>query len=118
MSVYYNFKNVAELVDLLCLVFDTVNGHDHDGTNSKAVTTGTPADNAVTTAKILAGALAASAAGRGKIADDFFDAATVLAKFDADSFTNAVLLLLIADGCFCCRCFYQSIIRRRFLAAC
>lgn len=100
MSVYYNFKNVAELVDLLCLVFDTVNGHDHDGTNSKAVTTGTPADSAVTTAKIAAGALAASAAGRGKIADDFFDAATVLAKFDADSFTNAVLLLLIADGAF------------------
>src|SRR4030042_4520268 len=100
MSCYYNFKNVSELVDLLALVFDITSGHDHDGTNSKAVTTGTPADNAVTTAKILAGAIAASVAGRAKIADDFFDAATVLAKFYTDSITNAVLLIAIADGAF------------------
>lgn len=100
MSVYYNFKNVAELVDLLCLVFDTVSGHDHDGTNSKSVTTGTPAEGAVDTAQIAAGALSADADGRAKLADDLFNAATVLAKFDADSFTNAVLLLLIQDGAF------------------
>ena len=100
MAVYYNFKNVAELVDLLCLVFDTASGHDHDGTNSKSVTTGTPADNAVTTAKIAAGALAASVAGRAKIAANYFDAATVLDKFATDSFTNAVLLQLIQNGAF------------------
>ena len=100
MSCAYNFKNVAELVDLLCLVFDTASGHDHNGTNSKAVTTGTPASDAVDTAQIKAGALAASTAGRGKIATGYFLAATVLDKFGTDSFTAAVLLQLIQDGAF------------------
>jgi hypothetical protein len=101
MSVYYNFKNVAELVDLLCAVFDTATGHDHDGTNSKAVTTGTPGANTITTAMLQAACIAASTAGRAKMATDFFNAAAVvLDKFSADSFTNAVLLQLIADGAF------------------
>jgi hypothetical protein len=100
MSVYYNFKGVAELVDLLCAVFDTATGHDHDGSNSKAVTTGTPADNAVTTAKILAGAISADTAGRAKMATGYFLAATVLDKFGTDSFTAAVLLQLIQNGAF------------------
>jgi hypothetical protein len=34
------------------------------------------------------------------MANDFFNAATVLTKFDADSFDNANLLLAIADGAF------------------
>lgn len=46
------------------------------------------------------GALAASAAGRARMADGFFDAATALAKFAADSITNAVLLDAVADGAF------------------
>lgn len=96
----YNFINNADLRKLLQLVFDTTSGHDHDGSNSKAVTTGTPADSAVTTAKIAAGALSADAAGRAKLADNIFDAATVAAKFATDSFSQAVLLQLIADGAF------------------
>ncbi len=46
------------------------------------------------------GALAASAAGRARMADGFFDAATALAKFAADSITNAVLLDAVQDGAF------------------
>lgn len=48
----------------------------------------------------VAGALAASATGRAVMAAGLFDAATVLDKFGADSFTNAVLLQLIQDGAF------------------
>lgn len=54
----------------------------------------------VGTAQLAAGALSADAAGRGKFAGDFFDAATVLAKFATDSFLNAELLKLVADGAF------------------
>lgn len=46
------------------------------------------------------GVLEASAAGRARMADGFFDAATALAKFAADSLTNAVLLDAIQDGAF------------------
>lgn len=99
-STAYNFKQAAELRDLLAYAFDTVNGHDHDGVNSKAVTTGTPAADAVDTAQIKAGALAASVAGRAKMADDYFNATTALAKFGADSITNAVLLKAVEDGAF------------------
>ena len=42
----------------------------------------------------------ADAASRAKFAGDFFDAATTLAKFDTDSFTNAVLLKVVKDGAF------------------
>ena len=64
--------------------------------------------------QLAANALAASAPGRGKMQDGFFDVATVLAKFAANSFTtanmlslfntdaitNAVLLQAILDGAF------------------
>jgi hypothetical protein len=103
-STYYPFKNAAELRDLLHAMMDTASGHDHDGTNSKAVTTGTPA----------ADALSADADGRAIMADDYFTAAQVLAKFDADSFdatnvdlafaansiTAANLVKLVADDAF------------------
>ena len=74
---------------MLTSVFSTSAGHDHDGTNSKAVTVGT----------IAAGALAKSAAGRAMMADDYFDAATVAAKFDADSFNaDTATRALFDDG--------------------
>ncbi len=73
--------------------------HNHDGTNSPAVTVGTVADNAVTTAKIAANALAASAAGRGKVADGFFDAATLAAKIGAGAFAaTTAIRALFADS--------------------
>lgn len=96
----YKFRKVGDLRKLLANIFSEVSGHDHDGVNSKTVTVGTPANDSVTTAKIAAGALSADAAGRGKFANDFFDAATALAKFAADSLTNTVLLKLVQDGAF------------------
>ncbi|HKO86714.1 MAG TPA: hypothetical protein VJ140_19625 [Actinomycetota bacterium] len=54
----------------------------------------------IDTEHIAAAALAADADGRAIMADDYFDAATVLAKFDADSFDNAQLLLAVKDGAF------------------
>lgn len=100
MTTLYNFKNVAELKDLLSLVFDLSAGHDHDGVNSKEVTTGTPSAGSVGVTELGDDALAASAAGRAKMEDGFFTAATILAKFPADSFTPAVLLQLIQNGAF------------------
>lgn len=44
--------------------------------------------------------LNANSQGRATIQDGFFDDATVLAKFAADSFTNANLLSLVKDGAF------------------
>jgi hypothetical protein len=58
------------------------------------------ADGSVTAAKLAAAALAKTTAGRAVMADDYFDATTVLAKFDADSFDNAQLILAIKDGAF------------------
>ena len=49
----YNFFT-PNLRKVLSAVFSTTSGHDHDGVNSKAVTTGTPA----------AGALSADTTGR------------------------------------------------------
>ena len=72
MAYFFRWQNLPKMLNM---VFSTSAGHDHDGTNSKAVTVGT----------IAAGALAKSAAGRAMMADDYFDAATVLAKFDADA---------------------------------
>lgn len=87
MDYFFKWQNLPKMLNA---VFSTSAGNDHDGTNSKAVTVGT----------IAAGALAKSAAGRAMMADDYFDAATVLAKFDADSFDNAQLILAIRDGAF------------------
>lgn len=94
MGVYagYDLNLIADprIRALFELIFDITSGHDHDGTNTKAVTTGTPA----------AGALAATAGGRAIIASDYFDAATVLAKFAADSIDNAQLLKAVKNGAF------------------
>ena len=87
MAYFFRWQNLPKM---LTSVFSTSAGHDHDGVNSKAVTVGT----------IAAGALAKSAAGRAMMADDYFDAATVLAKFDADSFDNAQIILAFKDGSF------------------
>jgi predicted RecA/RadA family phage recombinase len=54
----------------------------------------------VSTTNLAVGVLAASAAGRGKVAANFFDVATVLAKFATDSIANAALIQVIADGSF------------------
>jgi len=45
-----------------------------------------------------ANTLAASAAGRGMMANDFFDLATALAKFATDSIDNVWLLKTVKDG--------------------
>lgn len=95
----YNFTDKS-LAEFLNYVFNVTDGHDHDGTNSKAVTTATPSAGSVTKTVLAAGALAADATGRAVMATDFFNAATVLAKFAADSFTNANLLDIVQDGAF------------------
>jgi hypothetical protein len=88
----YDLERIADprLREVMQLIMDITTGHDHDGANSKAVTTGTPA----------AGALTADAGGRAIIAGDYFDAATVLAKFAIDSIDNAQLLKAVKDGAF------------------
>lgn len=92
VTMAYNFKTIFNplIRRLFEAIFNVSTGHNHDGVNSKAVTTGVPA----------VGALAATAGGRAMIADDYFTAAQVLAKFDADSFDNAQLILTIKDGAF------------------
>lgn len=85
----YNF-HIPNLRKLLTVVFDTTDGHDHDGVNSKSVTTGTPA----------AGAISADATGRAMIEDNFLDAASAAAKIADDAFTNAVADAKFADGIF------------------
>lgn len=45
------------LIKLLNAAFNATAGHDHDGTNSKAVTVGTVADSAIVAAKIAANAV-------------------------------------------------------------
>jgi predicted RecA/RadA family phage recombinase len=54
----------------------------------------------VATASLAAGVLSADAAGRAKMAAGYFDAATALDKFGADSLTNAVLLNAVQNGAF------------------
>ena len=54
----------------------------------------------LTNAALAAGIISADATGRALMAADVFDAATVLAKFGDDSFTNANLLALVQDGAF------------------
>lgn len=69
----------------------------------------------VATADLADGVLSADATGRAKMADDFFNAAAVLAKFDADSFTNAVLLLLVQDGAFAADAATRALFANAFL---
>lgn len=54
----------------------------------------------VATASLAAGVLSADVAGRAKMAAGYFDAATALDKFAADSLTNAVLLDAVQNGAF------------------
>jgi hypothetical protein len=75
---------------------------------------GTLGAGTIGTAHLAAGLLSADANGRAKMAADYFDAATVLTKFDANclneanllltlaanGITNAVLLQAILDGAF------------------
>lgn len=94
MAVYgsYDTNCIADprLRVLIELIMDVTSGHNHDGSNSKSVSAGTPG----------AGSLSADASGRAIIASDFFDAATVLAKFATDSIDNAQLLKVIKNGSF------------------
>lgn len=61
---------------------------------------GTLGAGTIGTAHLAAGIVSANPAGRALFAADIFDAATVLAAFATDSFANAELLKLIADGAF------------------
>ncbi|CAK0756605.1 conserved hypothetical protein [Gammaproteobacteria bacterium] len=101
MASFYKFRQVSELRGLLTKIFDLFAGHNHDGANSRLVTTGTPAAGAVGTTELAANALAASTAGRGKIATGFFDAATLLLKFAASCFAaDTATRALFAAGIF------------------
>lgn len=88
----YNFQPIKNPImrRLFETIFNVSSGHDHDGSNSKLVTAGAPAS----------GALAADATGRAMMAAGYFDAATVLDKFAADSFDNAQLIDAVKDGAF------------------
>jgi hypothetical protein len=85
----YNFFT-PNLRKVLSAIFNTTNGHDHDGVNSKTVIA----------TKGAAGALSADAAGRAIIASDYFDEATLTAKIKNGAFTNAVADAKFADGIF------------------
>ncbi len=61
---------------------------------------GTLGAGTIATANLANGILSADAAGRGKVAANFFDEATVLATFAADSIDNAELLKIIKNGAF------------------
>ncbi len=52
------------------------------------------------TSELASGALAATVTGRAIMADGYFDLATALAKFGADSIDNTFLLKAVADGAF------------------
>lgn len=57
-------------------------------------------DGGITTSMLAESILSADAAGRAKIANGFFNAATVAAKFAAGALTDANLLQLIPEGAF------------------
>lgn len=65
MSSYYDFEEIRDPVlrEKMKDIFDLLAGHDHDGTNSKAVSVGTVSDGTITNAKLAtdvkAGSLAA-----------------------------------------------------------
>lgn len=97
----YNFKFCSDIRRVLDAVFNTSSGHDHDGTNSKAVTTGTPGAGVIDKTMFAANALAADSTGRAVMQTDYFNAATLLLKvadgaFAADTATRA----LFVDGIF------------------
>jgi hypothetical protein len=81
----YSFKQIFNPVlrRLFETIFDVSSGHDHDGTNSKAVTVGTVADNAVTTAKILNDAVTT---------DKILNANVTAAKLATDAVETAKIL--------------------------
>ena len=114
----YNFST-PNLRKVLSAIFNTTNGHDHDGVNSKTVIATKVAagalsadaagraiiedgyfDAATVATKVAAGALSADAAGRAIIASDYFDEATLTAKIKNGAFTNAVADVKFADGIF------------------
>ena len=66
---------------------------------------------------IRAGALSADALGRALMVANFFDAATVLDKFAADSWANAALLQIIADGAFVANAATRALFADNFLSA-
>jgi hypothetical protein len=61
---------------------------------------GTVGAGTINTAALAAGVISADAPGRALFAANFFNVATILAKFATDSIANAALLQLIADGAF------------------
>lgn len=76
----YDFNHwVGKQRAFLNAIFNPASGHNHDGINSKKVTTGTPAP----------GALAATVDGRAIMADNYFDATTAAAKVEDDALDNA-----------------------------
>lgn len=90
MATTFKAASMQRLIKQLNTAFGASAGHDHDGTDSKAVAVGTPS----------AGSIAATAGGRAMMADDYFNAATVLAKFDADCINNANADLIFAAAAF------------------
>ncbi len=105
----YNFKGIFNPIirRLFEAIFDTTSGHNHDGSNSKSVTTGTPG----------AGTLTADVGGRAIIANDYFDAATFLAKFATDSIDNAQLLKAVKNGAFLADAATRALFADSFLNA-
>jgi len=75
------------------------------------------ASGSVDTDEIADGALAASAAGRLKVATSFFNAATVADKFAADSLDVANLVQLVADGAFAANAAARALIASGFFDA-
>lgn len=69
----------------------------------------------IVTANLADNILSADASGRAKMAADFFNAATVLLKFDADSIDNPNLVLLFADGVFAADATTRALFAARFL---
>ena len=71
----------------------------------------------VATASLAAGVLSADVAGRAKMAAGYFDAATALDKFGADSLTNAVLLNAVQNGAFAADAATRALFADEFLPA-
>ena len=95
MSVYYDTKQIRnpEMRRLFETILDITSGHDHDGTNTKSVSAGTPSDNTVSTAKIQDNAVT-----NVKMADNSIDTAEIVddavttAKILNDAVTTAKIL--------------------------
>ncbi|HEY3374659.1 MAG TPA: hypothetical protein VGK02_06315 [Candidatus Aquicultor sp.] len=90
MATYsgYDFTRIKRVVvrTLFKTIFDVTSGHNHDGTNSKAVTVGTVADDAITTAKINALAVTEAKLAAGAVTTvKITDANVTLAKLAASA---------------------------------